>query len=176
MRNLKLFSSRLIKFNFAAAIFFMLFLSVFLVRFAYAHTCIPDDLDWFERVKLNYGERPCPNSFGMCHYGIMETRFKSAQCVSDIIMTTVSKCRIRENPGAVSPFWELPFFGTLLGPCFPPVGSVPCGDPNRVTNWWQWVEPIGPEDSCRRSLCWFCSDDSDDRPDCGLQTKKCPPE
>ncbi|MFH1515036.1 MAG: hypothetical protein ABIG42_06200 [bacterium] len=42
MRNSKLFSSKLIKINFTLVIFFLLFLSVFSVRFSYADTCLLD--------------------------------------------------------------------------------------------------------------------------------------
>ena len=177
LRNTKLFSSKLIKINFTLAIFFLLFLSVFSIRFSYADTCLPGAPDWVNRVVLPPAPRACPNSGFLCTYGIMENKYDPAWCCHGInLFTVISPCRIRasEEPIWIYWNWPEPIGDTLRGPCFPVVGSAPCGSPNEITIWYQWVEPIGTEEACDPSDCFFCKDNIDGRPDCGLENSRCP--
>jgi hypothetical protein len=173
MRNTNLFW---FKINFTFVIFFLLFLSVFSVRLSYADTCLRGPIVYIEREVLAYGPQVCPNSGDVCEYGIKESQYRRAWCCHGInINTAISPCRIRESEVATNPFWNWPIIGdTLGGPCFPVIGSAPCGPPNEITIWYQWVEPLGSEAACDPSDCFFCQDNIDDIPVCGLENSRCP--
>jgi hypothetical protein len=163
------------KIDFVLMISFLLFLSVFSVRFSYAN-CLPGYPDYVERVVLVDGLRSCPNSGEMCRYGIKESKYNPAWCCGINVNTTVSPCRIRRSVQATYNMWNWPWpFGdTSKGPCFPVIGTAPCGSPNEITIWHQWVEPLGSESACDPSDCFFCINDIDDIPKCGLENSRCP--
>ncbi len=175
MRNAKPFW---VKINFTFAIFFLLFLSVFSVKLSYADTCLRGVPEYLERVVSPVRAQACPNSGLLCTYGIMESRYEPAWCLYGVnIFTTVSRCRIRSGEEAPSPIWNWPRWlggDTLQGPCFPPVATAPCGSPYEVTIWYQWVYALEPEGACDPSDCFFCQDNIDDIPDCGLLNSRCP--
>lgn len=172
MRNTKLFW---FKIDFILAIIFLLFLSVFSVRFSYAN-CIPGAYEYFEFQVVEDHAQACPNSGLLCTYGVKENKHVSARCVSGNHQTTSSMCRIRESVVETAFWWNWPdpFGDTTRGPCFPVIGSAPCGSPYEVTTWYQWVDPLGTEDACDISDCFFCEEGFEEIPFCGLDNSPCP--
>lgn len=173
MRNTKLIR---FKIDFFLAISFLLFLFFFSVRFSYAN-CLPGAPDYTGRVVLVNDAHKCPSSGLLCTYGIKESKYDPAWCCQGVnINMTTSPCRIRESEEASSYWWNWapPLGDTLKGPCFPVVGTAPCGSPNEITIWFQWVDPLGTEGACDPSDCFFCRNDVDDIPFCGLRNSHCP--
>jgi len=169
-----------LKLRLALAMFFFLFLLVGSVKISPAN-CVPGLKIYDHRVSQ---ETVCPNSGLACTYEIWEEKHNDAICIGDIIMTTLSPCRIRESE--VAPWNPIPWYwprllggNTLRGPCFQVVGSAPCSGPGgsyEVTIWWQYVNNWGSEAACDFSDCFFCVDNEDDIPMCGLENSTCPYE
>jgi hypothetical protein len=178
MSYLKLFR---LKLNLVLVVFFSVFLLVISVKSSNAATCIPGDLIY---RRLRSVENFCPNSGLGCYFEIWEEKHAGAVCAPGQINTTLSECRIRdsEDPwGWPAWYYPEPWGNTLRGPCFDVIGSAPCGPPNEVTVWWQWVKNLGTGAACEDLAdCFFCEDYNGDQeitlgvPECGLRNSGCP--